>query len=53
MKCHQYYPAGLDAGGINEIIYDDVDLKVTFLEEQDASYFTVRTLELEDLRVIT
>lgn len=49
VKCHKYYPSG-EPGDV-EMRFDDVDLRVTFMDEQDASYFTVRTLQLEDLRV--
>ena len=51
MKCHKYYPSGGENEDDTEITFGDVDLKVTFIEEQDASYFTVRTLQLTDLRV--
>ena len=49
VKCHKYYPTGEEDD--EQLLFEDVGLRVTFLEAQDASYFTVRTLQLEDLRV--
>ena len=51
IKCHQYFPEGSAQDGENEMIFDDVDLKVTYISEDDLNYFTIRTLEIQDLRV--
>ena len=54
MKCHQYFPTGDedDEGGVSDSLeFEDVDLQVKFLSEDDASFYTVRTLQITDLRV--
>lgn len=48
-KCHQYWPLGEHNSDDDEIIYDDVQLKISYIDETDYKYYIVRTLELEDL----
>jgi len=50
IKCYQYFPTSAEEGGDDVMEFDDVDLKVSFIDEVDASYFTIRTLLIEDLR---
>ncbi|XP_076372975.1 tyrosine-protein phosphatase non-receptor type 1-like, partial [Tachypleus tridentatus] len=49
VKCHQYWPLGSKHGGEDEMLLTDVNLKVDFLGEEEASYYTVRELLLTDL----
>ena len=52
IKCHQYYPIGEHNEGEDEMVFYDVGLKVTFIEERDANYhYTSRVLHLHDLEV--
>ena len=51
MKCHRYYPMGEVNGAENELTFGDVDLRVTYLDEEDCDYYTIRKLQLHDLRV--
>ena len=52
VKCHQYYPVGSENEGDDEMVFNDVGLKVTFINEQHTSYhFTTRILHLLDLQV--
>ena len=51
IKCSQYFPMGSECGDQDEMIFEEVALRVTFLAETDNSYYAVRTLELTDLRV--
>jgi len=50
VKCHQYFPTGSVNEGEDEMVFSDVDLKVTFISEEDQNYFTIRTLRLHDMR---
>ena len=51
VKCHQYFPVGAVNEGEDEVVYSDVDLKVTYISEEDQNYYTVRKLKLHDMRV--
>jgi hypothetical protein len=52
VKCYQYYPVGQDNEGDDEMVFNDVGLKVTFLAERHCNYhFTTRVLQLTDLVV--
>ena len=52
VKCYQYYPTGEDSGGRNEMVFDDVGLRVTFVGNKESNYhYTARILKLEDLEV--
>jgi hypothetical protein len=35
----------------DELIFDDVGLKVSFVSEENANFYVIRTLEIEDLEV--
>ena len=35
----------------NDLVFEEVGLSVTYISEENASYYTVRTLEIKDLRV--
>ncbi|XP_076449693.1 tyrosine-protein phosphatase non-receptor type 2-like isoform X2 [Babylonia areolata] len=49
VKCAQYWPLGDDLGGENNMVFDDVGLRVTVKGEQDCNNFIMRWLELEDM----
>ncbi|CAC5403098.1 PTPN1 [Mytilus coruscus] len=49
-KCHQYWPLGENYGDDEEMVYEDVQLKITLLEERSCNYYIVRTLEIEDMQ---
>lgn len=44
VKCHQYWPMGAKKGGENEMVFTEVGLKVEFISEVEASYYTKRVL---------
>ncbi|ELT92620.1 hypothetical protein CAPTEDRAFT_129937, partial [Capitella teleta] len=50
VKCHQYFPVGNANHGKDDLHFEDVDLKVTFQSEVTNTHYTVRNLELCDLR---
>ena len=35
----------------DEVIFDDVDLKVTYISEEDQDYYIIRTLQIMDIIV--
>lgn len=49
VKCAQYWPLGSAAGYEDDMIFEDVGLRVTLLGEEDSSNFTTRWLEIEDM----
>ncbi|ESO89817.1 hypothetical protein LOTGIDRAFT_218669 [Lottia gigantea] len=49
LKCHQYWPLGVDQHHEDEMLFEDVELKVTLLEEEDYDNYTKRVLGLEDM----
>jgi protein tyrosine phosphatase len=50
VKCHQYYPSGSENEGDDELTFDDVGLKVTYIEERESNAnYTVRAFYLTDL----
>jgi len=52
VKCYQYYPVGCENEGEDEMVFNDVGLKVTYITERHTNYhFTTRTLQLLDLQV--
>lgn len=51
-KCYQYFPVGEENEGDNELVFNEVGLKVTFIEDRHTSYhFTTRCLQLTDIEV--
>lgn len=51
MKCAQYWPLGVNAGEEDDMIFEDVGLRVTLQGEQDSSKFIMRWMEIEDMAV--
>ena len=52
MKCYQYYPVGQDNEGDDEMVFNDVGLKVSYIAEKHSNYhFTTRVFQLTDLEV--
>ncbi|GIX68498.1 tyrosine-protein phosphatase non-receptor type 1 [Caerostris darwini] len=49
VKCHQYWPVGSENGGSDDLILQDVHLKITFLNLKNESYYVVRKFLLTDL----
>uniref|UniRef100_A0A0A9W930 protein-tyrosine-phosphatase n=1 Tax=Lygus hesperus TaxID=30085 RepID=A0A0A9W930_LYGHE len=48
-KCSLYWPMGCDNRGEDVVNFTDVGLEVSYVKEDEASYFTTRTLKLKDL----
>lgn len=48
-KCHQYWPLGENYGDDDEMVFEDVCLKISLIEEKTCNYYIVRTLEIEDI----
>jgi hypothetical protein len=44
VKCHQYWPLGSEPGVDDVMELTDVGLKVQFISEDDAPYYTTRIL---------
>ena len=54
IKCHQYYPTGSENEGDDEVEFDDVGLKVSYICERDSNYnYTTKILQITDLEVCT
>ena len=51
LKCAQYWPLGAAAGEEDDMIFEDVGLRVTLQGEQDCNNFTMRWLEIEEMSV--
>ena len=51
MKCAQYWPLGVGQGYEDDMIFEDVSLRVTLLGEQDCNNFIKRWMEIEDMAV--
>ena len=49
LKCHPYWPSGDE--NEDELIFEDVKLKVALVEEEDFEYYSVRELNLENIEV--
>lgn len=50
IKCHQYFPMGQKNDSDDEMIFEDVGLKVVFVSEKESNFdYTVRILHLQDL----
>ncbi|KAL4717840.1 hypothetical protein ACJJTC_000989 [Scirpophaga incertulas] len=47
IKCHWYWPHGL--GEANKVTYDDVQLTVEQISEQELHYYTIRRFRLVDM----
>ena len=50
VKCHQYWPLGEDDED-EEMVFDEVALKVTLQEETETPHYSFRTFDLENLQV--
>jgi hypothetical protein len=50
-KCHQYWPLGENYGDDDEMVFEDVCLKISLIEEKTCNYYIVRTLEIEDIHM--
>lgn len=50
-KCHQYWPLGENYGDDDDMVFEDVCLKISLIEEKTCNYYIVRTLEIEDIEV--
>jgi len=48
-KCDPYFPTGSQNEGDDEIFFDDVQIKVTYVNETNMNYFVIRKLLLTDL----
>lgn len=46
VKCHQYWPPGNKSGGEDVMFLTDFGLKVQYISETEASYYTTRILRL-------
>jgi len=52
VKCFPYYPAGAEHGGQDEMTFEDVGLKVTFVSNLECNnQYTARLLRIEELEV--
>ncbi|XP_070575802.1 tyrosine-protein phosphatase non-receptor type 2-like isoform X2 [Ptychodera flava] len=49
VKCAQYWPLGDDHNDEGILTFKDEQIRVALLDEDIKSYYTVRTLELEDM----
>lgn len=49
VKCHQYWPMGSNKGGEDEMTFTEAGLRVKFVSEVEASYYTKRILRLTDI----
>ncbi|GLH07309.1 Tyrosine-protein phosphatase non-receptor type 61F [Gryllus bimaculatus] len=48
-KCHQYWPLATRCGVDDEMVLKEVGLKIQFISEKCASYYTTRTLRLTEI----
>ncbi|XP_076358258.1 tyrosine-protein phosphatase non-receptor type 1-like isoform X3 [Tachypleus tridentatus] len=51
VKCHQYWPLGSHHGGEDEMVFKDVNLKVTICGEKEGENYTVRELLVSNLDI--
>jgi len=52
VKCHPYYPTGSENEGDDELEFDDVGLKVTYVEEKESNvHYTARIFYVTDTEV--
>jgi len=52
LKCHQYYPTGTENEGEDEVEFEDVGLKVTYVEEKESNvHYTARVFYVTDTEV--
>ncbi|XP_063232882.1 tyrosine-protein phosphatase non-receptor type 2 isoform X2 [Bacillus rossius redtenbacheri] len=49
VKCHQYWPAGTQPGVDDTLTLTEVGLRVQYVSETEASYYTTRILRLTEL----
>jgi hypothetical protein len=47
VKCHQYWPLGTQPGSDDVMELTDVGLRVQFISEDEAPYYTTRILRSE------
>jgi hypothetical protein len=51
IKCAQYWPLGANNGEEDDMVFEDVGLRVSLLAEQDDRDYTQRWLEIEEMNV--
>ena len=52
VKCHAYYPTGSENEGEDAMEFDDVGLKVTYVEEKESNmHYTARVFYITDTEV--
>lgn len=51
IKCHRYWPDGVANNAENELIFEDVSLKVELASTAKFDYYTLRKFTLTDLLV--
>ena len=49
IKCYQYWPCGEAYGHVNHVEFGD--FRIYYLQEMRNEYFTIRSLELENILV--
>ena len=53
VKCHAYYPTGSENEGEDVMEFDDVGLKVTYVEEKESNmHYTARVFYVTDIEVL-
>ncbi|CAH1778949.1 unnamed protein product [Owenia fusiformis] len=50
IKCAQYFPLGSINDGDDDLVFEDVRLKVSFMSAQETMCYTLRTFELQDMK---
>ncbi|KAK2150125.1 hypothetical protein LSH36_422g02013 [Paralvinella palmiformis] len=48
IKCHQYFP--MNVNDEDDLVFEDVGLRVSYVSEEDKNFFVIRTLDIEDLQ---
>jgi len=51
VKCHQYWPNGKESKDEDELIFEDVKLKVELKSTHEFDYYVLRKIQLTDLIV--
>ncbi|KAK6178132.1 hypothetical protein SNE40_012954 [Patella caerulea] len=49
IKCHQYWPLGSHQDYEDEMLFEDVELRVSLLQEEEYEHYTKRLFSLEDM----
>ncbi|XP_002741619.1 tyrosine-protein phosphatase non-receptor type 1-like [Saccoglossus kowalevskii] len=49
IKCAQYWPLGEENGGDDIITFEEEQIRIALLDEDVRSYYTLRTLQIEDM----